>query len=222
MAQAPLQLIFALSEYNEGSFRRVTCRLDRRSRDDCGDVIARCVGRGNSARDHWRSPFSFHSAWPVSFSHGQGRRLQSPQAARRWVDDGWSTCRWRDCRSDPGIVLTAQPCTSFSAFDHVDLRFVADGCVCNRALAGSGDELYWTAHRSCAPGYASGFHTLRFRVRTHAGNWFSISCPRKDWGSGLRIQSRGWPACFCAGCDWSCSYRWRHRVGSQTLSCCNL
>ena len=169
-------------EQDKGNFRWATCRIARRNRDDRGDVIARCAGRGYTACDHRRSPFGFHSTRSVSFHYGQGRRLQSSQATRRWVDDSWSTRCWRNCRSDLWIVLAAQSCASFSALDHVDIRFVADRCVCNRALAGFGHELHWPAHRRCASGHACRFRAVRFSVRTNTGGWFSISCARKNRG----------------------------------------
>src|SRR4030095_3689311 len=116
-------------ECNEGNFRWATCGITRRNRDDNGNVIARRAWRGYAARDHRRSSFGFHPARAVSFPYGPGEWLQSSQAARRWIDDSWSTRRWCNWRSNPWIVLAAQSCASFSALDHVDLRFVADSCV---------------------------------------------------------------------------------------------
>src|SRR5438094_164293 len=209
-------------EQNEGNLRWTACWIARRSRDDRGDVIARRVGRGYTTCNYWRSSFGFHSARSVSFHYGQGKRLQSSQATRRWVDDSWSTRGWRNGRSDLWIVLAPQSWASFSALDYVDIRFVADRYACDRALAGFGHELHWLAHRRCASGHASWFRPMRFSIRTNTRCWFSICYTTKNRRSGLRIQPGDRTPCFCPWRNRSCGYgRW-NRVGSQALSCRDL
>src|SRR4029453_17616392 len=209
-------------EEDKSNLRWPARRISRRHRDDSRDVFARCAGSGNTARDHRRSPFGFHSAWSLPFAYGQGGRLQSPEATGRWIDDSWSTRCWRNCRSDLWIVLARQSCASFSALDHVRIRFVADRCVCNRALVGFGHELHWPADRRCASGHARRFRPVRFCVRTNTGGRISISNTTRDRRSGLRIQSGDRTPCFCSQRDRSCGYGGWDRVGSEALSCRDL
>jgi hypothetical protein len=63
------------------------CRIRGGTLDDDGNVVARDVWGRDTARDYRRSPFRVHSAGSVSFAHGQGRGVQSPQATRCRIDN---------------------------------------------------------------------------------------------------------------------------------------
>src|SRR5262249_14397085 len=89
-----------------------------------GDVITRFAGRGYAARDHRRSPFGVHRSRSVSFDYGQGRGLQSSQTTWCWVHDRWSTCRWRNRRRNPGILLAQKSSASFGVLDNIDIRLL--------------------------------------------------------------------------------------------------
>src|SRR4029453_8222423 len=202
----------------EGAVRRLACWLCRRDRDDRHDVVARLFRCSDTAGDHWRSTFGFHSAGTISFAHGKGRRLQTPETAWGWIDDRRPAYCWRDWRSDSWIVHAAQCGKARDARNDLRLCRAAAHCSCNCTLAGAWDKLHWIAHCCCAPGYARRFRALRFCFRANACFRFSISRTVKKPERRPRIQSGDWAARTCAERNWGRDSRWWGRIGTQALS----
>ena len=135
--------------------------------------------RSDSDCHHWRPDLGFSPAGAISFHYGKGRRLQSSQAARCWIDNGGSIAyRW-NCRCNFRLAHKTSRRPACHACDNQHFCVGADRCHRARALASPRNQLSRIPDRHRAVNHAHWPCALLFYFRTNASRRISFSNPGK-------------------------------------------
>jgi len=184
-------------------------------------MFACCAGGGNAVCDHRRRLSVFIPSRPVSFHHGQGRRLiiSSNSALGRTI--AGQLVVGANCWGNLWIVLAPQ-CFRASALWTMSIFVLLPIVVLAiRALAGFGHE-----PTLALPIGARVWSTLvglpcAFLVRTNTGGWFRFVAQRRIGDRDCEFSPAMGPVLFPRR-HVELPVRAAECAGSQALSCCDF